>query len=199
MEIPERRFTIAAGANSELARMWAARSQIPNAPALFGKLQGSAAAHWLPQAQSDVYELQQRVSGGRLFGSAPIDELYLIGIERDTDLWLRAHIGTRDGRKGSSPLATTYFLTNSDFFRRIYSNGLLTIKAGPLLDIARTSAPTSGLNAGQSSVASPSSGRWFFDTGAEVKLTVLGTSVIFTWGHDLRSGNNAFYGTAMPR
>jgi hypothetical protein len=28
---------------------------------------------------------------------------------------------------------------------------------------------------------------------------VLGTSVVLTWGHDLRSGTNAFYGTALER
>ena len=108
-------------------------------------------------------------------------------MERDTDLWLRGHVGTRDGRKGSSPLAGSYFLANSDFYRRIYSNGLITIKAGPLLDIARANALASA----------PAAKHWYFDAGAQAKLTVLGTSVVLTWGHDLRSGNNAFYGTAV--
>ena len=48
-------------------------------------------------------------------------------------------------------------------------------------------APTSGLSTNQ----------WLFDTGVQAKLTVLGTNVIFTWGHDLRTGNNAFFGTAQ--
>jgi tetratricopeptide (TPR) repeat protein len=186
LDVPERRFNITADGSSALARMWALQSQLSGAPHLFGKLQGSATTRWFPQAEGDVYEVQQRLRVGHIFGAAPIDELYLIGMERDTDLWLRGHVGTRDGRKGSSPLANGYFLSNSDFYRRIYANGLISIKAGPLLDIARTSAPASGLQAGQ----------WFYDVGAQAKLTVLGTSVVFTWGHDLRSGNNAFYGTA---
>ena len=95
-------------------------------------------------------------------------------MERDTDLWLRGHVGTRDGRKGSSPLAGSYFLANSDFYRRIYSNGLMTIKAGPLLDIARANALTSG----------PAATRWCVDAGAQARITVLGTSVVLTWGHD---------------
>ena len=193
LEFPERRFTIVAAATSELGRIWPAQSNSSGTSGMFGNLQGDATAHWFPQAQGDRYELQQRIRAGRILNNVPIDELYLIGMERDTDLWLRGHVGTRDGQKGSSPLATSYFLTNSDFLRRIYSNGLLTIKAGPLFDLARTTAPTSGLAAAQTSAAT----QWFYDTGAQVRLTVLGASVVFTWGHDLRTGNNAFYGTAV--
>jgi len=158
-------------------------------------LQGSATAHWFPQAQGDTYELQQRVRAGRVFDDVPVDKLFLIGMERDTDLWLRGHVGTRGGRKGSSPLASRYLLTNFDFLRRIYSNGLISIKAGPLLDIARTTAPTIGL----AGANGPSSTQWFCDTGAQVKLSVLGTGVVFTWGYDIRTGNNAFFGTAAQR
>ncbi len=189
LEIPEHRFTITTDGSSELARLWSTQTQLANAPHLFGKLQGGATAHWFPQAQGDAYEVQQRVRAGKIFKAAPLDELYVIGMERDTGLWLRGHVGTRDGRKGSSPLASGYFLANSDFLRRVYSNGLISIKAGPLFDIARTSSPAGGLGSEQ----------WLFDTGAQVRLTVLGTSVVFTWGHDLRSGNNAFYGAAAQR
>jgi tetratricopeptide (TPR) repeat protein len=185
LDIPERRFTLTGGANAEFARLWP-NSHLPDAPSHFGKLQASAMAHWFPQSQGDRYEAQQRLRAGRIFGSAPFDELFMLGVERDNDLWIRGQIGTRDGRKGSSPLGNNYFLSNTDFFRRVYSNGLFTIKLGPLLDIGRMGAPTSGL----------SNGKWIFDTGVEAKLTVLGTSVVLTYGRDLRSGNNAFYGTA---
>jgi tetratricopeptide (TPR) repeat protein len=187
--VPERRFTIMAGGSSQLARMWPVQPHAAGAPGIFGKLQGPATAHWLPQAEGDRYEAQQTVRAGKVFANAPIDELYLIGMERDTDLWLRGHAGTHNGMKGSSPLANSFFLANSDFYRRIYGNGLITIKAGPLLDIARVTAPASGL----------ATGEWFFDTGIQAKFTVLGTSVVLTWGHDLRAGNNVFYGAAAPR
>lgn len=124
-----------------------------------------------------------------MIGSAPLDELWMIGVERDTDLWLRGHIGTRDGRKGSSPIADRYFLSNSDFYRSVWSNGLINIQVGPFLDIARTSSPTPAL----------ASQQWLFDTGAEVKVTVLGTAVVLTYGRDLRTGTNAFYGSAVGR
>ena len=37
------------------------------------------------------------------------------------------------------------------------------------------------------------------DVGAELKLSVLGTGVVLTYGRDLRAGNNAFYGSAMQK
>jgi hypothetical protein len=189
LEIPERRFTLTTTANAELARMWSTQAQVAGAPGVFGRLQGSALARWFPQAQDDKYEAQQRVRVGRTLSSAPFDELFLIGMERDTDLWLRGQIGTRDRKKGSSPLAGSYFLSNSDFYWRVFGNSLFSVKAGPLLDVARAGAPTSGLSTSQ----------WLFDVGVDAKITVLGTSVVLTYGRDLRSGSNAFYGTVMQR
>ena len=186
---PEHRFTIIANGTSQIARIWPTRTDVSGAPGLFGKLEGAAIVHWFPQAESERYEVLQTARAGRIFSSAPMDELYLVGMERDTDLWLRGHVGTHDGMKGSSPMANAYFLANSDFYRRVYGNALISIKAGPLFDIARVVAPASGL----------ASGQWVFDTGVQAKFTVMGTSIVFTWGHDLTSGNNAFYGAAAPR
>ncbi len=179
LDLPEHRFKADAGAASEFARLWS------SSPKVFEKLQGGAALHWMLEAANDTYEFAQSVRGGGIFGTAPVDELWMIGVERDTDLWLRGHIGTRDGRKGSSPLASRYFLSNTDFYRSLWGNGLVSVKAGPLLDIARVAAPTSGL----------AKQEWLFDAGAEVKLSVLGTGIVLTYGRDLRTGNNAFYGS----
>lgn len=184
--IPERRFALSGAANAELARMWP-RTQPAGTPDVFGKLEGAMRAQWFPQAQGETYEMQERVRAAKTFGSVPFDELYVLGMERDTDLWLRGQVGTRDGKKGSSPAANSYFVSNTDFYRRIYGNGLFSIKAGPLLDIGRAAAPTSGLAPSQ----------WIFDVGVDVKLTVLGTSVVLTYGYDARTGSNAFYGTAV--
>ena len=160
---------------------------MPGAPTVFEKLQGSAGAHWFPQAQGDAYEVAGRVRAGWTFGDAPFDELFLLGMERDTDLWVRGQIGTRDGKKGSSPLGSRFFLANANLYRRIWGNGLFELKAGPLADFARVGSPTTGL----------ADGRWLFDVGAGVRLTVLGTSVVLMYGHDLRSGSNAFFGSEM--
>ena len=183
LDVPERRFKVDGSASSELGRLWSSPAR------LFEKAQAGIALRWFPKPEGDRYEFTQRIRVGGIAGSAPLDELWMIGVERDNDLWLRGHIGTRGGRKGSSPIGDRYFLSNTDCYRSIWSNGLISIKAGPLLDIARVAAPASGLAARQ----------WLFDVGAEIKLSVLGTGVVLTYGRDLRNGSNAFYGSvAQP-
>lgn len=181
LDIPERRFTLSTAAGAQLGRLWS------SPPHLFEKLQTSAFAHWFPEAQGDKWEASQQLRLAGLFGSAPFDQLFMLGVERDNDLWLRGHIGTRDGRKGSAPLGNRYLLANSDLYRRFYGNGLITVQAGPLFDIGRMGAPLSGLTTSQ----------WLFDSGIEARLTVLGTHVVLTWGRDLRTGNNSFFGTTQ--
>lgn len=181
VDAPAYRLTIDTAAKADLARLWSSR------PRLYGKLQGDILLHWLPQAEGDKYEFAQRLRGGGILGQPPFDELYLIGMERDTNLWYRGLIGTRDDRKGSSPLAQRYLLSNTDFFRRLYTNGLISIHAGPLFDLARTASANTSL-------APP---QWLSSAGAEAKLTILGTSLLLTYGHDLRTGSNAFYATIV--
>jgi tetratricopeptide (TPR) repeat protein len=183
IDIPARRFTVTTGATSAFGRTLGSPTHT------FENLQGSALAHWLPAVEGNAWEFRQELRAGKIFGTAPFDGLYLFGMDRDdTDLWLRGHLATRDGRKGSAPVGNGYVLSNTDVLRRIYGNGLLTIEAGPLLDMGRMTAPVSGL----------STGEWLFDTGAEARLTVLHTSIVLSYGRDLRTGANAFYGTAGP-
>ena len=75
-------------------------------------LTGSVSWRWFPQVRGDDYETTQQLRAGKIFGQAPFDELFILGLERDNDLPMRAHIGTRDGRKGSAPLGREYFLHN---------------------------------------------------------------------------------------
>jgi hypothetical protein len=107
----------------------------------------------------------------------------MLGLERDNNLPMRAHIGTRDGRKGSAPLGRDYFLSSWEADKNLYSNGLMTVKLGPLLDIGTINDPSTDLG----------SQKWLFDAGAQVKVRVFATTVSFSYGKDLRSGNNAFY------
>ncbi len=93
--VPERRFAVNAAAASDAARLWSQPQQS------FEKLTGSLGWHWFPQVKGNDYETSQQLRAGHTFGQVPIDELFILGLERDNDLPLRAHIGTRDGRKGS--------------------------------------------------------------------------------------------------
>jgi hypothetical protein len=109
----------------------------------------------------------------------------MLGLERDSDLWLRAHVGLRDGRKGSAPLGRNYFLSNWESDKNLYSNGLVTLQLGPFFDSGKITDPSATLG----------SEKWLFDTGAQAKLRVLGVGVVFSYGKDLRTGNNAFFTT----
>src|SRR5262249_48168284 len=62
LRIPEHRFALTTSASSQLGRIW---SQPAHA---FAKLQGSAAANWLPRSEGDDYQTQLRVSGGGIMG-----------------------------------------------------------------------------------------------------------------------------------
>jgi hypothetical protein len=133
--------------------------------------------------QGDDYATEVRIRGGGAAGTVPFDELYMLGMERDNDLWLRAHVGTRDGVKGSSPLGTRYFLSNMEVDKNLYGNGLFSVKLSPFLDTGRISGASAEL----------ASQKWLWDTGLQLKLRVLGVGMTFVWGKDLRTGSNAWY------
>jgi hypothetical protein len=182
LDFPEYRVTVNTEATSEIGRIW---SQPAHAS---GKLQGRAGLRWYPEMQGDDYETTVDVRGGGTVGQPPFDELFELGMERDNDLWLRGHVGTRDGRKGSAPLGTQYFLINSEIDKTVYGNGLINVKLGPFLDTGKIAG-----------IANLGSRSWQWDTGAQAKVRVLGVGLTFVYGKDLRTGNNAFYFTAGRR
>jgi tetratricopeptide (TPR) repeat protein len=180
LDLPQHRFSVSTGVSTATGRIWSTPSHI------FEKLQGAVKMRWFPSPDSDRWEFTQQLRGGGLLGATPFDQLFMLGMERDNSLWLRGDLGDRGGRKGSAPMGTRYLLANTDVYRRLFSNGLINVQAGPLFDVGRMGAPTSGLATDQ----------WLFDTGIEARITVLGTRVILSWGHDLRTGQNAIFSTA---
>ncbi|MGC2195254.1 MAG: hypothetical protein WA628_11320 [Terriglobales bacterium] len=178
--VAEHRFSVNTAVSSQVARIWSEPAHA------FAKLEGALQFQWFPQPQADDYLLESRIRAGGAAGQPPFDELYMLGMERDNDLWMRAHIGTRDGRKGSAPLGRRYFLANSEIDKNLYSNGLFTVKLSPFLDSGKITDPSGDLG----------SPKWLWDTGLQAKLRVLGVGVTFIYGKDLRTGNNAYYFTA---
>jgi hypothetical protein len=176
---PEHRLTFSSGLKSETGRLFSSADQS------FEKLQPFFEAHWFPQSRGSDYETFWRVRAGKSFGQLPFDELYMLGVERDNDLWLRAHLGTRHGRKGSAPLGRDFVLSSWETDKNVYSNGLLTATIGPFVDTGRIWESSAALG----------SHKWLVDTGAQACLRVLGVGVAFSYGKDLRSGNNAFFAT----
>lgn len=179
MHVPEHRFTLSGGASSQAGRLWS------NSAGSFEKLQSSLDAHWLPVSRGDDFETQALLRAGKTIGEIPFDELFMLGLERDSDLWMHAHIGTRDGRKGSAPLGRNYLLANWRTDKNVYSNGFLGLKLGPLLDTGKITDPSSVLG----------SKKWLLDAGVQLKVRMLGVTAAFSYGKDLRTGNNAFYTT----
>jgi len=175
--VPERRLTVSSSVSTQLARTWSQPSQT------FAKLQLSLDTHWFPRASGDDYEMHSKIRAGWTFGQSPFDELFSLGVERDNDLWLRGHVGTRDGRKGNAPMGRDYFLSNWELDKNAYSSSFINLKLGPLLDIGKITDSSTGLGPR----------KWLWDLGAQAKVKVLGQSVVFSYGKDLRSGNNAFY------
>jgi tetratricopeptide (TPR) repeat protein len=179
--VPEHRFTVDGAIASQAARLWAQPQRG------FEKLTGQLAWHWFPRPSGDDYETTQSFRAGHTFGQPPFDELFILGLERDNDLPLPAHIGTRDGRKGSAPLGRDYFLENWETDKNIYSIGIVQVQLAPFFDVGKITDPGTALG----------SHRWLFDTGAEAKVRVLGSGLVFSYGKDLRTGNNAFYVTLL--
>ena len=176
---PEHRSVVIAGASADTGALWSTPRH------MFEKLQGRAEWHWFPQMTGKDYAIHEELRVGKTFGMVPFDELFMLGLERDNGLWLRAHIGTRNGTKGSAPLGRNYFLSNWNIDKVVYDNGLFGVKLSPFFDSGKITDPSAVFGSRQ----------WLFDTGVQLKFSVLGVGVTFTYGKDLRTGNNAFYAT----
>ena len=177
LHLPEERLTLSARGSSDAGRLWSTPSQS------FERLQGSLRLHWLPQAVGDDYEVHQELRAGKTWGNLPFDELSVFGGLGDSDLMMRGHITTRRGRKGSGPLGRNYFLSNSEIDKNIFHDAWVAVKLGPFLDTGKITDPLPGLGSRQ----------WLWDTGAQIKVRAFGFGVAFSYGKDLRSGNNAVF------
>ena len=104
VRFPERRFVLDANAAGELGAFFA------NPLGTYGRIDGSLTAHWFPEARGEDYEVKADLKGGRTLGNVPFDELFMIGFDRDNDLWLRGHPGLRNGEKGNAPLGRNFLL-----------------------------------------------------------------------------------------
>ena len=175
--LPERRLTLDGAVSSQAGRLWSEPGHS------FEKLQGALLLHWFPKSQGDDYEINHQIRTGKTFGDIPFDELYMFGIQRDNELWLRGHIASRNGRKGSGPMGRNYFLSNLEADKNVYHKGPFDLQAGPFLDTGKITDPIPRLG----------SHKWLWDIGPQLKARAYGLGITVSYGKDLRSGNNAFY------
>ena len=180
---PERRVRVESAAVLRTGRV------LTGAPSRFVITQGALSGIWLPQSKGDDLTVAARIRSGKGFGALPFDEFFMLGMERDNDLWLRGHVGTRDGRKGNAPLGTQYSLFQTEVERTVFKFPLVRFQIGPFFDAGRIGDP-SGLFGSRG---------WMKDTGLEARIKTLGN---VTWrivyGRDLRDGRGVFY-TAVSR
>jgi tetratricopeptide (TPR) repeat protein len=181
LRIPERRYT------TRTAVRWQVGKIMRQSFRPYSKLEGAIETRWMPKARGDDCEVAARFRAGKTLGRIPFDEFFQVGIERDNDLWLRGHPGTRNGRKGSAPLGRDYFLANWSLNKTIYTGPVFSFTAGPFLDCGRIYDASENLG----------SKKWLWDTGVQFGVRVLGSfGFIFIYSKDLRSGGNVFYSTA---
>lgn len=177
---PQDRITVDTSASAVAGRFFAAPL------GAYEEMSGSVSLNWLPQEQGNDWQVLSRVRAGGTFGMVPFDELFTLGVERDdNDLWLRGISATHDGQKGNSPMGRDYVLWNSELEKIVYKGALFQVRVGPLFDAGRV-WDASGLFGSRG---------WLWDPGAQLKISVLDTfEVVFSYGHDLRSGANTFFG-----
>ena len=143
----------------------------------YSRFRADLTSRWQPRSIPRTDEFLARFSTGTIQGAVPFDRQFILGVERDTDLWLRGHSATRDGKKGSGLIGRNYTLLNAQYEFELYSASFVTVAAGPFFDTGRIpSVP------------------WQFDAGAQVHVGLLGrVSLVLSWGRDLRNGSNQWF------
>ncbi|HEY2382677.1 MAG TPA: C39 family peptidase [Terriglobia bacterium] len=165
LKVPEKRLTIDSAISAGVGKFFAQPA------GRFVQTQGDVSARW-----SDA---SVRLRGGKSFGDLPFDQLFVLGVDRDSDLRLRGHPATSpDGRKGAAPVTRDFILMNADFTRPLFDKSLFGVRAGPFLDAARIGS------------GSP----WLVDSGVQLKVSVMAA---FTFsvsaGWDVRGGSHALF------
>lgn len=180
VRFPQDRFTVDSSATGEIGTFFGGPLN------RYARIQGSLQAHWFPESRGDDFETQSSLRAGRTFGNVPFDELFILGFDRDNDLWMRGHPGLRDGEKGNAPLGRNYVLVNAETDKIVYRGTFFIVKAGPFLDSGDIYDPSGYFG----------SSRWLWDTGIQGKIRVLGSfEFVLGYAKDLRSGQNSFFTT----
>ncbi|MEX2263202.1 MAG: tetratricopeptide repeat protein [Bryobacteraceae bacterium] len=178
LNIPEQRLSINGGALLEIGKVFA------SSRALFSRVRFSLDGRWFPSQRGTDYETRVQIRAGKGFGALPLDELFILGAERDNDLWLRGHSGTRNGQKGHAPMGAAFLLANLEVGKRIYSHPLFTIQLGPFADIGRI----------RDLLGRPSPSAWIVDPGVHARIRLLGkVEVSLSYGWNVSSGRGLFY------
>jgi CBS domain-containing protein len=168
LRIPERRLVVGGELHAQLGRTFSSDERI-------GRAEAEMRLHWNPQPSGSDYAVLMRLRSGRIWGTAALDELFAVGVDRDDDLWLRGHAVVRDGRKGTGVVTRRYVLLNSEISKEFLDKSFVRAAIVPFVDIARA-------------------GSSFVDAGAELRVSI---ASLFTFsislGRDLKAGRNVLF------
>ena len=174
LRVPEKRIELSSAFSSELGKFLGASS--------FVTLNESLKFRWFPHATGEDLVINGSFRTGKIFGAAPFDQYFVLGVERDTDLMLRAHKSSID-KKGENPFAPAYLLWNWDISKIVMEKKLIRWRLAPFVDVGKVSGSDLWKE-----------NHWFLDTGIQSGFQVLkSVEVVFTYGKDLRKGRNVFY------
>ena len=150
---PNKRFAVDTTARIDAGRLFGDSSS------RFARLTGELDVKWR--------DMSARTVASTIAGRAPFDELSVLGLDRDSELWLRAtkeRVPTR-----------SFALLNWDVLKNIHEGSFFKFRAGPFVDAARTS-------------------RWLADAGFQLQVTALGSlTANVSFGANLRTGAKAWF------
>lgn len=181
---PARRMTLGSQTRARLGRTWDAEG------GRYARFDERLGYEWIPVRKGDAWRVRAEAAAGAIGGRAPFDELYMLGVERDNDLWIRGAPGTRDGRKGAAPVGDRFWLANVEIGRRLFRWGFLEARAGPFFDAGRVTDSEGRLGSPET----------LFTAGVAVRLRILGAvEATLLVGRDLQAGRTRFYAYSEPR
>ncbi len=162
---PERRLVLNTGVRAKVKRVGETR---------FARAEFDGHLSWFPRSRGSDFATTVRLRAGAATGQTPYDELFALGIDRDSDLILRGHRAVTNGRKGSAVFARHYGLLNLESEKTLHDFTLARLSAAPFVDAAK--APG-----------------WFVDTGVELRLRLASVaSFSFSIGRDLQTGRTVY-------
>jgi hypothetical protein len=161
---PSRKLDLNSSLAVEAGKLWAADA------GRFTRFVSSSEVRWR--------SLTSSVQLGTAIGRIPFDERFTIGLERDSDLWLRAHAATVDGRKNASNTSRSFVVTNSDYQKEFWRTAWFKVSTGPFVDTGKSSI-------------SPG---WLVDTGLELRLRLLDSfGINISYGRSLSDAHHSLF------
>jgi hypothetical protein len=171
LRLPERRLIMSSEVRGQVGRSL-------STPRRIGRAEGGVYVDWFPRSSGEDYHVFVRARIGRVWGIAHPDELFSVGIDRDEDLWLRAHSTTRNGRKGGGLIGRRYVLWNSEISKTVLDKAFFEVSVVPFTDVARVDS-------------------LYIDVGAELRISIASVATFsISIGRDLIAGRTLVFSNA---